>query len=278
MSTAATTFRMFFPQACNLESATTFHNAAGQVVAAPIAWTTGPSENGLASHDMTFAEAVEPLFVTPVWTDPLNTGSIYLCRNDAEVLTKVIDETAFNSADPGRPTPKNDKSQFLLYTETVVSPGVKTYAVEAPTAAVAIVKDAGKDDITGENLPGNNILIRWSGPVPTAIEVEADVEDITDPAGYFPVPATNITTDSESSLGLSLIKVDSQVVPRDGMGHAVNFRIRYNIGGDTGPWVEIPNAFITFQLEAPNPPTALAVTLLRDRIDNIPDVVKIEPD
>ncbi|NJM13315.1 MAG: HU family DNA-binding protein, partial [Synechococcaceae cyanobacterium SM1_2_3] len=88
--------------------------------------------------------------------------------------------------------------------------------------------------------------------------------------------SSNITTYSESSVGLSLVKSESQVVPRDGMGHAVNFRIRYNVNGDYGPWVEIPNAFITYDLLPPNPPTALTVTLLRDRMDTIPDVIKAE--
>ena len=274
MSSPATSFRLFYPES-NTVTAALFHDAAG-VALTPASFADGPVADGMKSKDVAFASAVEPLLVTPTFSDAANPVALYLTRNDAGTFKKVLDESVFVPATPGRPTPKNDKSQFLLYTATDIGGGIKTYAVEAPGAAVAIVKDAGKDEITGENLPGNNILIRWSGPVPTAIEVEADVEDITDPAGYFPVPHTNITTYSESSVGLSLVKVDSQVVPRDGMGHAVNFRIRYNISGDTGPWVEIPNAFITFQLEAPNPPTALTVTLLRDRMDTIPDVVKLE--
>jgi nucleoid DNA-binding protein len=274
MSTPATSFRLFYPES-NTLTAAGFHNALGEPLT-PSNFVDGPTAEGFKSKDITFASAVEPLLATPTLTDPLLPVSLYLCRNDAGVFTKVIDETVFVPATPARPTPRNDKSQFLLYTATDLGGGIKTYAVKAPVAPVSIIKDAGKDEITGENLDGNTILFRWTGPVPTTIEVEADVEDITDPLGYFPVPVSNITTYSESSVGLSLVKAESQVVPRDGMGHAVNFRVRYNVNGDTGVWVDILNSFITYQLEAPNPPTALTVTLLRDRIDTIPDVLKLE--
>ena len=62
----------------------------------------------------------------------------------------------------------------------------------------------------GLDLDGNTILLRWSGVVPTLLEVEADIEDITDPGGYFPVAFSNITTYAESSVGLSLLKADSR--------------------------------------------------------------------
>jgi nucleoid DNA-binding protein len=75
---------------------------------------------------------------------------------------------------------------------------------------------------------------------------------------------------------LSLLKADAQIVPRDGLGHGVNFRLRYNVNGDAGAWVPVNNAFITYQMAAPNPPTSLTATLLRDRNDVIPDVVKLD--
>ena len=145
-----------------------------------------------------------------------------------------------------------------------------------PASPVCIVKDAGKDPITGDDLDGNVIMFRWSGTVPTLLEVEADIEDITDPSGFFPVNVSNITTYAESSVGLSLLKSDSQIVPQDGLGHAVKFRARYNVNSDVGAWVVLPDSFITYQKAAPNPPASLAVTLLRDRSDTIPDVVKLD--
>ena len=36
-----------------------------------------------------------------------------------------------------------------------------------------MVVESGRDPVTGLDLDGNDILIRWSGPVPTLAEVEA---------------------------------------------------------------------------------------------------------
>jgi len=274
MSTAATSFRLFYPDTNTVSAATFFDPTGLSLIPAAITDGTGDPA-GWKSKAITFAAPVAPIFAAATFTDPANPVAIFLCRDDAGVFKKAIDETVFNAATPGRPTIGITNAQeHLLYTATEASAGIYTYAVKAPVAPVCIVKDAGKDEITGAPIDGNNILFRWSGQVPTKVEVEADVEDITDPTGFFPIGVSNITTYSESSVGLSLVQSDSQVVPRDGLGHAVNFRIRYNVGGDVGAWVSITNAFITFQLQAPNAPTAFAVQLLRDRVDTIPDVVK----
>jgi hypothetical protein len=114
--------------------------------------------------------------------------AVYLCRDDAGSLRKVLDETVFDPASPGRPTPAVTGAQeFRLYTATDQGGGVRTFAVKTPPNPVALVKALGKDPLTGAPRPGNDILLRWSGEVMARIEVECDVEDITDPAGYVPL-------------------------------------------------------------------------------------------
>ncbi len=275
MSTPATSYRLFYPDSNTVTALALFGPDGSALTPQTLADGSG-DPSGFKSKVITFAANAEPLFVTPTFQTPASPVSLYLCRDDAGTFKQVLDETVFNPASPGRPTPKNDSSQHLLYTATDLGGGIKTYAVKTPDAPVCIVKDAGKDPITGQPLDGNTILFRWTGVVPTLLEVEADIEDITDPSGYFPVGVSNITTYAESSVGLSLVKADSQIVPKDGMGHVVNFRLRYNVNGDAGAWVPVNNAYIQYDLDAPNPPTSLSVTLLRDRVDTVPDVVKVD--
>jgi nucleoid DNA-binding protein len=275
MSSPANTFRLFYPDS-NTITAASFFDLSGTALV-PTTMVDGPQVNGLKSKDVSFASLVEPLFVNPTFVDAANPVPVYLTRNDSGVVRTVIDESLFNQTAPGRPTVAITALQEnLLYIASDLGDGFKSYAVKTPESAVCIVKDAGKDPITGAALDGNHILFRWSGPVPTALEVEADVEDIADPAGFLPIGITNITTYAESSVGLSMVKSDSQIVPRDGMGHAVNFRIRYTVGGDVGAWVALNNHFITFKLIMPHPPVSLTVQLLRDRMDTISDVVKVD--
>ena len=232
MSSLATSFRLFYPDTNTLNAVSLFDATGAALTPQTLADGAGDPA-GFKSKVITFAAACEPLFATPTFANPGAPVSLYLTRDDAGTFKKVLDETVFSSVDPGRPTPKNDASQYLLYTATDLGNGVKTYAVKAPASPVVIVKDAGKDAITGADLDGNTILFRWSGVVPTLLEVEADIEDITDPSGFFPVACTNITTYAESSVGLSLVKSDSQIVPKDGLGHTVNFRLRYNIDAES---------------------------------------------
>ena len=276
MSSPATTFRLIYPDT-NTVNAVALHDATGAALTPQTIADGVGDPAGFKSKVIAFAANSEPLFAAPTFADPASPVSLYLCRDDAGVFKKVLDESGFDSAAPGRPTiGVTALQEHLLFVPTDLGGGIKTYAVKAPGAPVAIIKDAGKDPVTGADLDGNTILMRWSGPVPTLVEVEADIEDITDPGGYFPVAFSNITTYAESSVGLSLLKADSQIVPRDGLGHSVNFRLRYNVNGDTGTWVVVNNAFITYQMAAPNPPTSLTAQLLRDRTDTIPDVVKLD--
>ncbi|MFZ4790828.1 MAG: HU family DNA-binding protein [Candidatus Competibacteraceae bacterium] len=276
MSSPSTTFRLIYPDTNTVNAVNLFDPTGAALTPQTVADGSGDPA-GFKSKVLTFAAASEPLFVTPTFTDPASPVAVYLCRDDSGVFKKVLDESVFNSASPGRPTiGVTALQEHLLFAPTDLGGGVKTYAVKAPVSPVAIIKDAGKNPITGADLDGNNILLRWTGVVPTLLEIEADIEDITDPGGYFPIPFSNITTYAESSVGLSLLKADTQIVPQDGLGHGVNFRLRYNVNGDTGAWVTVSNAFITYQMAAPNPPTSLTAQLLRDRNDVIPDVVKLD--
>ena len=276
MSSPATSFRLIYPDT-NTVNAVALHDATGAVLTPQTIADGSGDPSGFKSKVITFTDASEPLFAMPTFADPASPVEIYLTRDDTGVFKKVLDESIFDSANPGRPTiGLTALQEYLLFVPTDLGGGIKTYAVKAPASPVAIIKDAGKDVVTGEDLDGNNILLRWSGPVPTLLEVEADIEDITDPGGYFPVAFSNITTYAESSVGLSLLQADSQIVPRDGLGHAVNFRLRYNVHGDAGAWTPVNNAFITYQMEAPASPTSLTAQLLRDRNDVIPDVVKLD--
>lgn len=276
MSSPATSFRLIYPDT-NTVNAVALHDATGAALTPQtIADGTGDPA-GFKSKVISFVAASEPLFASPTFADPANPVAVYLCRDDSGTFKKVLDETVFNSASPGRPTiGLTALQEHLLYAPTDVGGGIKTYAVKVPTSPVCIVKSKGNDPITGDKIDGNDILFRWTGVVPTLLEVEYDIEDITDPAGMLPLDTSNITTYAESSVGLSLISADTQIVPRDGLGHAVNFRLRYNVKGDAGAWVPVNNAFITYDMAAPNAPTSLTTTLLRDRNDVITDLVKFD--
>ena len=275
MSTPATTYRLFYPDR-NTVSAVALFDASGAALTPQSIADGSGDPAGFKSKVITFAAASEPLFATPTFSNPAAPVSLYLTRDDSGTFKKVLDETVFDSASPGRPTPPVTAAQeWRLYTATAQGGGVTTYAVKTPTAPVALVKALGKDPITGSQRLGNDILLRWSGEVPTRIEVECDVEDITDPAGYVPLAVTNLTSYAESSVGLSLVRANSPIVPQDGLTHLARFRLRYNVAGDAGNWAETSNVMITYVMAAPNPPQAFAVQLLRDRVETIPDVVKV---
>lgn len=276
MSQPSINFRVFFPSS-NTVSALTLYDATGAVLT-PASISDGSDDPaGFLSKVVTFATAAAPLFATPTFGNPAAPVPLYLTRDDAGVFTQVLDESLFDAAAPGRPTPAVTAAQeFLLY--DAVGPdgnGRTTYSVKAPTSPVAIVKAKGKDPITGDTLEGNDILFRWSGKVPDLVEVEADVEDIADPRGFVPVELENVTTYAESSVGLSLVQSLDQIVPRDGMGHTVALRMRYNVKGDPGAWVNLNPEFITFDMEAPKPCVSLTAALLRDRNDVISDLVEL---
>ena len=276
MSTPATRFRLFYPDGNTVTALALFGPDGAALTPASMADGAGDPA-GWKSKVLTFASASEPLFATPTFQTPDAPVSLYLCRDDAGTFKKVLDETTFDGASPGRPTPAVTGAQeFRLYAATDLGGGVRTYAVKAPLNPVALVKALGKDPLTGAPRLGNDILLRWSGEVPARIEAECDVEDITDLAGYFPLAVTNLTGYAESSVGLSLVRANGQIVPQDGLTHLARFRLRYNVSGDIGAWAETSNVMITYAMAAPNPPQSLTVQLLRDRVDTIPDVVRVQ--
>ena len=276
MSTPATSFRLFYPDSNTVTGLSLFGPDGAALAPQSVADGSGDPA-GWKSKVLAFAAASEPLFATPTFQDPATPVSLYLCREDGGTFKKVLDETKFDSASPGRPTPAVTSAQeFRLYAATDLGGGVKTYAVKTPGSPVALVKPLGKDPITGAMRLGNDILLRWSGEVPARIEVEGDVEDITDPAGYVPLAVTNLTGYAESSVGLSLVRANSPIVPQDGLTHLARFRLRYNVSGDIGAWAETANVMLTYAMAAPNPPRRLTVQLLRDRVDTIPDVVRVQ--
>ncbi len=277
-------FRIYYPEDPanpNPLVSFTLYDQQGAVVPHDLGATTfADNSGGWRYAETTFTANVAPLFVTPVFTHPAQGApACYLCRYEGGTdIWNVLGESWFSYADPGRPAPPVTAAQEYLLYETLSTSGTTggaIWTVKVPAAPVAIVKSKGKDPITGETLEGNDILFRWSGKVPDLIEVEADVEDIADPRGFVPVELENVTTYAESSVGLSLVQSLDQIVPRDGMGHTVALRMRYNVQGDPGAWVNLNPEFITFDMEAPKPCVSLTAALLRDRNDVISDLVEL---
>ena len=281
MSTLATSFRLFYPES-NDVSALALYGPDGAILT-PNSMVDGTGDPaGFKSKVITFAAASQPLFATPTFTDPANPVGLYLTRDEDGIFTKVLDESLFDAADPGRPTPWGNQQQWLLYDAHNQGGGVTTYTVKAPLdpnnpiPPVAIIRGLGRDPITGEQRYGNEFLLRWQGPLPGLAEIEVDVDDIIDPTGYFPIGVTNITTYAESSMGLSLAKANDPLIPQDGLNHLLIFRIRYNVNGDAGEYVATPVYSASYAVPPPAPPVSLTAALLRDRTGDVGDVVYFE--
>ncbi len=276
-------FRIYYPEDPanpNPLVSFTLYDQQGAVVPHDLGATTFTNNSGGWRYaETTFTANVAPLFVTPVFTHPAQGApACYLCRYEGGTdIWNVLGESWFSYADPGRPAPPVTAAQEYLLYETLgnAANGGSLWTVKAPLSPIVMVSAKGKDAITGETLPGNDILFRWSGKCPSLIEVEADVEDIADPRGFVPVELANITTYAESSVGLSLVQSLDQIIPRDGMGHSVAFRMRYNVGGDPSAWVSLATEFFTYDMAAPMPCVSLTAHLLRDRNDVISDLVEL---
>ncbi len=224
--------------------------------------------DGWDRKNITLSEPAELIAVTPVFANPAAPVAVYLTYDDAGAKKNVLDNSVFTVANPGRPTPRG--GQENAYT------GVNgVWTLKTPTNFDAKIKPRTKDAITGVPLFGNDFLMLWTGTNPTAIQVQVDVEDITDPAGFFDVDYTNATTYSESSVGMSLVKLTEEIIPRDGLTHALKFRIRYNCGGDVSAWVEADWKTAVYKLAPPEAPASVSATLIRDRVDVIPDRVRV---
>ena len=227
--------------------------------------------DGYNRKSITFASAVEAVFANPVFADPNTPVPVILAYESGGKLYNVLDNVELVSGRPAvssRPAPR--LSHLPLYTKAA---GVWTIA--APEQFTPKIKARTKDPMTGDVLYGNDFSMLWYGVVPNAIQVQCDVEDITDPAGWFDLDYTNATTYAESSVGMSLVKITGEIIPRDGFIHTLKFRIRYNAAGDTSAWVEGPLQQALYALAPPGMPSNVSAVVLRDRIDTIPDRVKI---
>ena len=227
--------------------------------------------DGYNRKSITFASAVEAVFVNPTFSNPNAPVPVFLAYESGGKLYNVLDNVELVSDRPAvssRPAPR--LSHLPLYTKAA---GVWTIAV--PEQFTPKIKARTKDPMTGDVLYGNDFSMLWYGVVPNAIQVQCDVEDITDPAGFFDLDYSNATTYAESSVGMSLVKITGEIIPRDGFIHTLKFRIRYNAAGDTSAWVEGPLQQALYALAPPGMPSNVRATVLRDRIDTIPDRIKI---
>ena len=118
MSTPTTSFRLFYPDNNTVTALALFGPDGSTLTPASVADGAGDPA-GWKSKVLAFASASEPLFATPTFQDPATPVAVYLCRDDAGIFRKVLDETPFDSATPGRPTPAVTAAQeFRLYAAT----------------------------------------------------------------------------------------------------------------------------------------------------------------
>jgi nucleoid DNA-binding protein len=272
MSRLSQAYRLHYADTNTMTSLKLFNGAGVELTPESITDHEGPS--GWKYKSISFAEAVEAVFATPTWQNPNAPVPVYLTiPGDGDF--GVLDEVEFHAGDPCRPTPKGEYA--LQYESSDLGGYGHTWHIIAPTYFTPRITPRTKDPLTFEKLYGNDFRMLWTGKFPDHIEVEVDVEDITDPAGFSPVPYTNVTGYAEYSAGRCLVKLDSEVIPQDGFIHALKFRIRYHFSGDVGDWVEGEWQKAMYALPAPNPPTNVTVSVLRDRIDNdIPDRIQID--
>jgi DNA-binding protein HU-beta len=271
MSTPAISYRIYHADSNTLTALSLFTGAGLALTAqSTVDGTDDPA--GWKSKVVTFANPTEAVFITPTWQTPASPLPVYLTRVNGGVDTNVMDESTFTTSAPGRPSPRGE--YCLQYTATLVGT-VNTWAIVAPLAMTPKIIARTRDPLTGERVYGNDFRMLWGGKFPENVEVQCDVEDITDPAGWFDVAYTNVTEYAEASTGKALIKLNSEIIPQDGLSHALRFRIRYHFGGDLGAWVTSDWMKATYALVAPNPPTNVTANVLRDRSGDIPDRVTV---
>lgn len=132
MSSPSTTFRLIYPDT-NTVNAVAMHDATGAALTPQTLGDGVGDPAGFKSKVITFAAASEPLFVTPTFATPASPVAVYLTRDNSGTFKKVLDESVFDSATPGRPTVGVTALQeHLLFAPTDLGGGIKTYAVKAP--------------------------------------------------------------------------------------------------------------------------------------------------
>lgn len=272
MSALASTYTLFYPNSNTITALALFSGDGTALTPQSVTDEANPPVGWKAQH-ITFADNAHAVFATPTFQNANAPVPVYLTYSNGQF--NVLDNIAFDPAAPGRPTPRGEHA--INYTATPGGGEVEQFlwTLKTPTEFTPKAKPRTKDPVTGLKRYGNDFLMLWRGVLPDCIEVQCDVEDITDPAGFVEVGYTNVTSYAESSVGMSLVKLDSEIIPQDGFTHAMRFRIRYNCAGDVSPWVESAELKAVYLLPAPNPPASIAVNVLRDRNDVVPDRIQI---
>ncbi|MFZ1641282.1 MAG: HU family DNA-binding protein [Candidatus Contendobacter sp.] len=280
MSALATTYRLYSSNTNPLQN---FSLDDANGIAKPYtSWAQQPDENGLAVWQLEYAEPTECVFATPIFTDPNNPVPVYLAALSTDGLNYIhtLSGQVFNSVSASADRPTAYGAHYIGYVKSASADPVTghySWAIKVPAQVTPKIKARTKDPLTGVKLYGNDISMLWYGPLPLGLQIQCDVEDITDPAGWFDLSdVTNVTGYAESSVGMSLLKINSEIVPQDGFSHSLKFRVRYNLAGDVSEWVETPWKSATYLLPPPNPVSAVAATLIRDRNDVVPDRLRVD--
>ena len=112
MSKSSTSFRVFHPDTNSISALALFDATGASLTPASLVdGTDNPA--GYLSKVITFAAGSEPLFATPTFTNPAAPVSVFLTRVEGLDYYQVIDESLFDSANPGRPTPAVTAAQEL---------------------------------------------------------------------------------------------------------------------------------------------------------------------
>lgn len=282
MSFPTTLHRAFYRDLGNAITAAKLYDPNGAEINAAISDGTNDPV-GFKSIVFSTGSMVEAVAMDSTFQNPNDPQPVYLCYATPEEIVNgtithwdnVLDNSLFDNMAPGRPTPFGN--QIINYTGVGgENPAMRTWTLRPPEQFTPKIRQRTKDALTGVKLYGNDFSMLWYGVSPNAIQVQCDVEDITDPAGFVDVAYTNVTTYAESSVGMSLVKLTEEIIPQDGFSHALKFRVRYHCGGDVSEWVEGAWQQATYILPAPNPPASVSAVVLRDRADVIPDRVRVE--
>lgn len=272
MSTLATNYRLFHANTNTITALTLYDGTGAALTVQSIADGTDDPV-GWKTKVISFAEPTEAVFVTPVFLNPNAPVPVFLTYESGQDIN-ATDETTFNVATPGRPTAFG-AAHRQYQSVSLEDPSRHTWAITPPLDFTPKVKARTKDPVTGLRLYGNDFYMLCTGTMPDNLEVQCDVEDITDAAGFVDVAYTNVTAYAESSVGKVLLKLDAEIIPQDGFIHALRFRIRYNFSGDVSTWAEGSWQKAAFALPPPNDPKSVSVHVIRDRSDVVPDRIQL---
>ena len=135
-------------------------------------------------------------------------------------------------------------------------------AIAAPSNIVASVKKV-KDALTGLQ-SGVEFTARLEFDSAT-LKIEATVDGISDGQKTF-------TTLSNYP---PQIRIDGVNIPRDGLSHPVVFSFWHSNGAEQSDIAYSTTLVASFDLAPPADPTGVSVTVLRDRVGDVPDQVRV---